>query len=197
LSLELDDVCDRIFFFLLAYPAKYRFNQLHQAMNYHKFKISKPTLNTHLKHLVKKELLVRIQEGKQKVIYLINYDKFDNLKRTTENQYSHYTSFTEDMKEIEKENVSDLLARYYAIMMLNNISSLRAEILKILEPENLEDLLLSERFKHMYFKNYIEWFKKECIDRGEEWTKQALIKTNEMTDGIFDIFYKIEVDLKS
>lgn len=166
-------------------------------MNHHKFKISRPTFNEHLQHLVKKELLVRIQEGKQKVFYLVNYDKFSNLKKTTESQYSHYLNFTNEMKEIEKENVSDLLARYYAIIMLNNISSLREEILKVLEPENMEDLLLSERFKHMYFKNYLEWFRNECVNRGEEWTRQALNELNKMTDSVFNIFYEIDFDLNS
>ena len=71
---ELDDSCKIIVSFLLVHRDKIRFNRLHRTLNAFNFKISKPTLSKHLKHLLEKELIIRNIEGEQNISYNINYD---------------------------------------------------------------------------------------------------------------------------
>lgn len=79
-SFELDDICHEIWFTLMAYK-RLRFNELHRALKVFGTDISKPTLNEHLKHLIKQKLVRRKREEAQKVSYGLT-DEIKSLMKT-------------------------------------------------------------------------------------------------------------------
>ena len=78
-KLELDDYCEKIFAYLGVQDEPLRFNELHKALNKANFKISRPTLIAHLKHLLKQEVITKKSQGKQNVAYGINWKKLEYL----------------------------------------------------------------------------------------------------------------------
>jgi DNA-binding HxlR family transcriptional regulator len=77
----LDEYCKKILAILLLLRRKIRFNELYRFLNQHGVKISKPTLSEHLKHLTKLKILVRQEEGIQKVTYRINSERFEKRRK--------------------------------------------------------------------------------------------------------------------
>jgi DNA-binding HxlR family transcriptional regulator len=65
---ELDDLCSEIWLTLMAYN-RLRFNELHKRLRQFGTNISKPALLDHLKHLIKRKLIERKEEGFQNVSY--------------------------------------------------------------------------------------------------------------------------------
>jgi DNA-binding HxlR family transcriptional regulator len=66
-QVEFDDICNQVFFTLLAYE-KLRFNQLLRTLKKLGIRITQPTLTEHLSHLTEKGLIEK-EEGFQKASY--------------------------------------------------------------------------------------------------------------------------------
>lgn len=105
-SFELDDICHEIWFTLMAYK-RLRFNELHRALKVFGTDISKPTLNEHLKHLIKQKLVRRKREEAQKVSYGLT-DEIKSLMKTPKEDMQRWL---EIFKNAEKWDPSDLMLK--------------------------------------------------------------------------------------
>jgi hypothetical protein len=76
---NLDSYCDKLLHFFTTQNDKIRFNDLYERLDNDNIIHSKPTLSLHLKHLVKKKLIIRKVEDAQKVSYKINHQLFEKL----------------------------------------------------------------------------------------------------------------------
>ena len=134
---ELDKYCLDILGFFLVYGQKIRFNELYERLTKKmNFKISRPTLAEHLKHLVKEKNIIRKKEGKQNVSYQFNEKRYTNLKKVIEIQNEYAKIFSENERRFNELSLDDQLAHCLTDMILRNLRQFRIEIYNGLNPGN-------------------------------------------------------------
>jgi DNA-binding HxlR family transcriptional regulator len=77
---DLDEYCKKIFAFLVLHDEPIRFNELYKSLNSANYKISRPTLIAHLKHLQKRKIIKKRIGGTQNVSYSVDYSTVKNLQ---------------------------------------------------------------------------------------------------------------------
>lgn len=156
---ELDKYCSDILNVLLAYNQKIRFNELYKRLKTMKYKISRPTLADHLKHLVKRKEILRKTEGKQNVTYELNHKRYANIKKAVEIQNELLKIFTENEKNFNEMQVEDQLFYTIATMVLRELRTLRLDIDTVLNPENRFQNILETLFinhpNNMFYEHVI------------------------------------------
>ena len=80
---ELDSYCSEIMLILFA-KGKMRTNELYRTLRKLNVRLSKPSLVDHLRHLTKKNLVIRRKEGKQFITYERNDERFLSTKEQDE-----------------------------------------------------------------------------------------------------------------
>jgi hypothetical protein len=127
-------------------------------MNY---KISRPTLAEHLKHLVTKKYVVRKQEGKQKVTYRYNDRHFKRLKQTKKTEEEISRLLSEKKEDFNSLTIDDQLDTCISDMILRNLRQLEIEIRNGLYPgkefeNNLEILFINNQINKYYERRLLE-----------------------------------------
>ena len=174
-GLLLDDYCIKILIVLIE-EEKSHFNQLYKTLNDKKrgFKISKPTLSEHLKHLVKAGFVTRKQEeGLQLVTYSVNFDKIGKIKGLWEQQ----RRIVKDRKATEKEFFSLSESEQVNIVLsglsLRKLYEIKARIDYELDPKNFE-----KQFAVLFWTNptleFVEFLMIEKCVEDKEYRKEVL-----------------------
>jgi len=174
---DLDKYCLDVLGFLIVHNRKIRFNQLYtrltKTMNY---KISRPTLAEHLKHLVKRKKVLRRKEGKQNVSYKLNEKQFLNMKKTMEKQDEINKIASETEKILNELSLDDQIFFCGMSMLLRHLRQLRIEISSGLNSENVFQGKLEIMFLNNSANRYYErlLFNKSIKDReyGEKVLKR-------------------------
>ena len=131
----VDATCDKILAFFVASGKKMRFNELFRSLNRFGFKISKPTLSEHLKHLTKKKILKRKKKGKQNISYEFNWERFKHLHEAREDNET-LKAYLKSKETQQSIPLDDQLIYVTAILSLRNLHHLRLCVLVTLEPEH-------------------------------------------------------------
>ncbi|TRZ53774.1 MAG: transcriptional regulator, partial [Dehalococcoidia bacterium] len=109
---ELDEYCIKILTVLLL-AEKSHFNELFRLVNKKGRKFSRPTFNTHLKHLMEAGYVKRTPDKGQLVNYSLNHEKIGKMNETVERIKRITKSEYEDKKEFfslpEEEQVNIVL----------------------------------------------------------------------------------------
>jgi hypothetical protein len=126
-----------------------------------KYKISRPTLADHLKHLVKKKYVVRKQEGKQNVTYRFNDRYFNRLSETIKTEKEISRLLSEKKEDFNSLTMDDQLETCIADMILRNLRQLEIEIRNGLYPgkefeNNLEILFINNQINKYYERRLLE-----------------------------------------
>ena len=186
----LDDICSDIANFLLVYPEKIRFNELHRALNNFNFKISKPTLSKHLKHLLEKEIIVKNIEGKQNISYNINYNRFRELSQFKEAQLALWRYHDEIIKNLDEKTLEEKIELMHNILILNGLFILKLEFLSIYKPETMLEQSIIFMFTMRMFLPYIGIFVNDLKERGETYKSEVSEKLNQLADYYINIISK-------
>jgi len=159
---ETDKYCEDILIFLLVYEDRIRFNKLYtqltEKMNY---KISRPTLAEHLKHLVKKKYVIRKKEGKQNVTYRYNDRYFTRLKETRKIEKEVSRLLSEKIENFNSLPMDNQLETCIDNMILRNLRQLNVEIRNGLykgnEFENkIEIMFINSQVNRFYERRLLE-----------------------------------------
>ena len=164
---ELDEHCKKIFAFLVLNDVPIGFNKLHKALNDSNYKISRPTLIAHLKHLQKLKIINKKMEGMQKVAYSVNYEKVDNLQF-----HKDFGKVAENIiKSKETFNSFDIAekVRYISfILMIIEVNRLKNEVRSVLEPERRFEATLAFLFVKSYLERFRLYLLQTCVNSRED-----------------------------
>ena len=144
------------------------FNKLHRTLNSRGIKISKPTLSTHLKRLVKDGYVKREQKkGVQLVSYSANLEKTYRMKKYWKRFKAIKKFYGENQKEFfsfpESKQVS-LILQFWVVRKLNEI---KANVEFRLDSESL-DKRLALLFWTSSLLDYVEqWLEQKCSEDEE------------------------------
>lgn len=150
---SLDKTCEKIFLFLGLTQRKLGFNDLYRSLDKSGFRISKPTLSEHLKHLTEKKVLIKKRVGTQKVSYEINWDNFQHLLKSLEKGRKMKEKFLDDGNYIKLSIEEQMILTNYTMSYVT-LEQLRLSILSILKPENKFEYNLELMFIWRYFDLY-------------------------------------------
>jgi DNA-binding HxlR family transcriptional regulator len=177
----VDDICDKIILFLLAREKKIRFNKLQKALDKSGFKISKPTLSKHLKHLTKDKIVKRKKEGKQNISYEFNWERFKFLHKILEDDKTTIKHLKN--RDNQQSTPLDIQAIYLMnILAILNIQCLKLRALIILEPENAFEYNIAYEITTKIIQNHIQRFAESCKQNKKECRKKAIPEIETLTE---------------
>jgi len=161
-------------FFLLERQEAH-FNELHklikEKMKLRKF--SKPTFNTHLKHLVEAGYVKRTPDKGQKVTYSLNLEKIGKMKEYSE-RVKRISKSQRENKELffsmsEREQVDTLLR----FLCFRKLHELEARIEVELEPDSFEKWFVLRFWYHPSLEQVPVWIVKRCA-KDEAYREEIL-----------------------
>lgn len=157
---ELDSQCNKLLAVFIVSGKKWHFDEFHHELNKSSFKISKPTLSKHLKHLQKLKLITRKKEGKQQTSYDVNWEVLKHIKTTVERDA--IKRITENKKLFGSLPIDDQVMYLTNILSLRNLEELRLYIIDIMEPEYNFEHNVQYAFIHQFYDSYKKWFLENC-----------------------------------
>jgi len=172
-KLLIDELCEKIFMTLLVSDKKIRFNHLYKALNDIGLKISRPTLIKHLNHLKKRKLIIRKQEGKQKVTYQANWEKLKHLKEITKDQ-KIVKIMLENKKNFQSLPIDEQTIIIQNILTLRNLHLLKVEIIDIIDPKKSFEHAITHLFISGIFEIFEKWLLKNYRNNKLECKEKAL-----------------------
>lgn len=172
-KLLIDELCEKIFMTLLVSDKKIRFNKLYQALNNIGLKISRPTLIKHLNHLKKRKLIIRKQEGKQKVTYQANWEKLKHLTEITQDQ-KIVKIMLENKKNFQSLPIEDQTVIIQNILTLRNLHLLKVEIIGIIDPKKSFEPAITHLFISQLFNIFEKWLLRNYRNNQLECKEKAL-----------------------
>ena len=163
--LFLDEYCKKILAVLLLMREDYRFNQLFRFLNKNGVKVSKPTLSVHLKHLCQANILIRQEEGIQKVIYKVNSDRFKILYEATDISQDIVARVFRQQKHFESLPLDRKIELYHSLTVIQSLILFKLDLLEIAKPDKQFEysLALYSTLQHFgAIKNWlIDFLRKE------------------------------------
>lgn len=171
---NIDEYCLSILRVLLLGFQKFRFNELYKKVGNMGKKMSKPTFSDHIKHLMKRGLVIRKVEGKQNVTYMFNYEKFIDLSETIKTQES-FEELLNQQKYFNSLTIDEQVKQVILLMIERNLQQLRLKVLNAIDPSkqfvrNLQ-LMMVSRTIDLYEK----WLLDNC-SANKEYGEKVLEK---------------------
>ena len=174
---DLDEHCKKIFSFLFFCDVPIRFNELLRLLNKSNYKISKPTLSAHLKHLQKYEVINQKREGKQSVSYFVNDEKLDNLL--------FHKDLSKVAKNIQKSketfnsyDVAEKIRYISFLLMIVELNRLKNEIRTVLEPKRKFEATLAFLAIQSYLEPFRQYLLQTCANSKDDAQKSLLAIEN-------------------
>jgi DNA-binding transcriptional regulator GbsR (MarR family) len=179
---EFDEHCQKIFAFLVLNDVPVNFNRLLKALNDSNYKISKPTLSAHLKHLQKPKIIKRRKKGKQQITYSVNYEKADSLQfhkdfsKTAENIIKSKETFN-------SFDVAEKIRYVSFILMIIEVNRLKNEIRSVLEPDRRFEATLAFLFVKSYLERFRMYLLQTCVNSRED-AQKALVELDRLEQNL-------------
>jgi len=179
---KLDHYCGKILLFLAMNENPLRFNKLYKELNARGFKISRPTLITHLNHLRKHKIVIRKTKGKQNTSYFVDWNKLDYLK--------FHVKYREALEKAQKDEetfnsftIDEKVAYVTLMLSLQEVTHLKFEILSFLEPKRRFEANVTFLFAQSTFEPFRMWLLQNCL-KSKENAQKALAKAEELEQAI-------------
>ena len=164
---EADEYCEKILMALMVHDEDIRFNDLHRRLAKYGAKMSKPTLNTHLRHLVENEMIQRNEEDKQNVSYGLNWKRFKQLKGAMKIDEVALVEIREE-KTFKAKSLTQQTVFTTAALTIGELFYMKLMILNHLEPENTLQNNLSYSLIRRLFNRYAAWLFQSCKESKED-----------------------------
>jgi hypothetical protein len=172
---DLDEHCNRIFEFILQIDKPITVLELHRTLNATGFKISKPTLFAHLKHLLKQKLIKKRKEGKQKIAISINYkipSELIDFKEATKT----LMQIKDDKKFFDRLTIAEKISTISQMLFIIELKRLKTEIYVCYEPEKRHEAFLN----YLFTQNYLQEFRIHMLRSCANSKTDAMIALDEV-----------------
>lgn len=180
-GLRLDKHC--VIILMVLTEQQHTFNKLHKALKERGVEMSKPTLSSHLKHLVRAEYVRREEiEGSQLVTYsVVNSERIEKIKGISEQMRSIVKDSVSKSKwgksANEKEFFSlsedEQMKTVLDVLVGRKLNEIKARIAYELEPKNFENQFALLFWTSSFVTVSEYWVIKKCV-KDEEYRKNVL-----------------------
>lgn len=168
---EADKYCEKIVMAIII-TGKIRLNKLYNILPKLGAQMSKPTLMQHLGHLTNKDVIQRVQEGKQKVTYDLNWTRFTQLKKAKKT-YQTTLAQAQNEKTFKSQSLDQQTTFTTATLTIGELNYLKMQILNILEPENKIENYFTYTITRRLYNIYAQWLLDSC-KKSEENSQKVI-----------------------
>ena len=180
--IELDEHCVKILLVLLL-EQQAHYNELHRLIK-NKLKLkkfSKPTFNTHLKHLVKAGYVTRTPDKGQSVTYSLNREKIGKMYEYSERAKKILESEYENKKEFFALPENEQVNFFLSFIIQRKLFEIQARIEHELDPESFEKWFVVRFSAHPALDRVTVWLIKKCVE-DEVYRKKILKIINDILE---------------
>ena len=163
---KLDNYCTKILTFFLLEKQEAHYNELYRLVK-EKIKLgkfSKPTFNTHLKHLMEAGFVKRTPDKGQLVTYSLNLEKIGRMKEYSERVKRIVKSQSENMNlffsRSEKKQVETVLS----FLSYRKLYEIESRIEYALEPDSFEKWFVINFWRSPLLEQLTNWMVKRCAE---------------------------------
>jgi predicted nucleotidyltransferase len=174
LSQKLDDICIDLLVTFLVEKKHFRFNEFHRFLNNKGYKISKPTLILHLRHLIDKKLVERTIVDKQNITYDFNRKTWVGLEEFVESRTKFIKHFEEERKSFDSDTPFAQVSHVYIVLILRGLFQLKYEMLKIAEPDKEFQHNLDITLYRDIWQNFVRWLLENFKTNDKKYRKEVL-----------------------
>jgi DNA-binding HxlR family transcriptional regulator len=169
---QLDENCVKILVALFG-EQQAHYNELYRLISKRNRKFSKPTFNTHLRHLEKSGFIKKTPDKGQLVTISLNLEKIGKTREYYERIERILKSESENKKWFfslpEKEQVKTLLA----FLSTRKLNEIKAQIEFGLDPESFEKWFAVKLWSIPLLERANFWMIKKCVE-DEVYRKKIL-----------------------
>jgi DNA-binding HxlR family transcriptional regulator len=184
-EIKSDKYCVKIIVALL-FEEKLRFNELHRKMLSMGNKISKPSLEDHLKHLLERRLVVRKAEGTQNVSYKLN-PRIGKTREIVERSVQIAKNMENEKKMFFSENERDQLTDITANMIKRNFDIIKSQIqykLSKSDDDKLANTIMMNALELPSSRRLEVYLIEKCI-KDEAYRQRIFDAMNKFVEDIF------------
>lgn len=177
---DFDEHCIKIYAFITLNNFPINFNTLLRALNESGYKISKPTLSAHLKHLLKLKAIKRRKEGIQKISYSVNSERIENFQ--FHKDYSEtIQNIIRNKETFDSFDIATKIRYISFVLTLIEVNLLKNEIRTVLEPNRRFEATLSFLFIRSYLENFRLYLLQTCII-SKEYAQKTLLEVERLEE---------------
>lgn len=152
-------------------------NELHKLLNF-----PKPTLSVHLKHLTQEKIVKRTVVDAQNVTYEIDRKNFTSFLERA-NLAKEFLEYGEEQKRIfESMSLSEKIVYIYQVMVLRDLSQLKAEI-KLAVDKSQDNELALRILSSPVFRVFELLLASQCR-KDKEYGKKAIQEIDKLREQI-------------
>jgi DNA-binding HxlR family transcriptional regulator len=188
----LDDYCKSIFLVLFSAEKPLGFNALDRKINALGAKMTRPTLNAHLKHLLRRKLITKKKEGKQSVAYAVNLAFGQSMRSFYVNMKvkQHIEHILGEEKRFKSFPIRNQVMYVAFLIELRELWRLKLRILHAIDPSknfqyNIEFILTSR-----YFNHFKHWLLEDCRSSPTKDASEALSMLDECIEVLKNELFK-------
>jgi hypothetical protein len=140
--------------------------ELFNTLNVLGVKMSRPTLIQHLHHLQKRKIIIRKKEGKQKVCYGVNWEKFKPLEQSM-NHKRNLLIYVENRERFKSFPIDEQAIYAANMMTLEDIHQLQLWVKNTIDPSKTFENSLQMLFMNKLYGQYRGWLLESCRESKE------------------------------
>jgi len=161
---KLDDYCSKILSVLFLEKPQAHYNELYRLIldKLELKRFSKPTYNTHLKHLVELGFVKRTQDKGQSVTYSLNPQKIGRMKEFAERVKRIVKYQTENMRNFFSMSEKEQIDTLFASLCYRKLHEIDARIVFEQEPDSFEKWFILRFYNIPMLEQLSDWVVKRC-----------------------------------
>jgi len=181
-----DEACQKIFTYLFLRhwnnEQPIRFNDLYRHLNKTGFKISRPTLSNHLKHLVENDLIVRDEINIQHTTYRFNHEKFFMLEDYHADTQEWKKFLREERDTFDSKPIEEQVRFVFVSLVIRELAKLREDIYQIKEPNKHFEHHLTILLMDSIWEGVKRYLLESCVERGENYQNEIIQSLNKLIE---------------
>ena len=186
---DLDDPCKKILIFIITWnvvngkPINY--TTILKELNKNGYKISRPTLSVHLKHLTGMKLLERKEISRSNVVYDVGEPNLNQWKQFQKDTDKVNKVF-EDESNFTKLDPENKVVYASVLSMLLSLETLKSHVLEIIDPKNKFEYRLEPFYLSAFWERYSIMILREVQSKGKQYGEEII----EEIDKTYNLYFE-------
>jgi Fe2+ or Zn2+ uptake regulation protein len=175
---ELDEPCKKILIFIVSWTSAHykpiNYTTILKELNQNGYKISRPTLSAHLKHLTEMKMLERTEISRSNVVYDIGKPNLDQHLQSKKDLEKVNKFFDDEESNFLTLNPESKVVYASVFSMLLSLKKLRSEVLELIDPKNKFEYRLEPLFFSATLERYIIMLLRDVQSKGKQYGEKII-----------------------
>ena len=184
-----DEICNQIIFYFYTRPLEesepLNYNVLLKHLNEEGFRMSRPTLSLHLKHLERDGVLKRTEISRKNVTYELS-EPNENRRREKAESYKIFETYLTDMYTRNRYFTIEEKIRHLSLLgLFSAFYELRADIIDLIDPKKQYDYRVDADYYRNCANFYSDNIREEIKDRGNVYGENIILEMENFLKNLY------------